>query len=103
MGLTECIETRHADGVTWRTYQTADGRIIETCELPIAVLSKFGPAAIQRQLEVWHRGQDLAKRRAKMDEMIRAGIRPAVAARELGVTDAAVRLRRKKLREDQGP
>lgn len=95
----KCLETRKRNGITHRRYQLEDGRRISTAEVPATVLREFGKKKLGEAMGKWERGEALRARRAKMKRLIAQGVKPTAIAHELGVTEQAVRIARKKMEE----
>lgn len=93
----KCLETRTKQGIRWRRYRLEDGRTMTTYEVPCSVLRSFPRAKLQAAIEAHDRGEQRRSRTHRIDELVRAGWKPAAIAHETGVTEAAVRLRRKVL------
>lgn len=94
----KCLETRRRkDGTKQRRYRTDDGRTIITIELPRAVLSRFSSKTVAEQMAAWQRGEAQRIRVRRMRQLIAQGVKPAAIAHELGVTEQAVRIQRKKM------
>lgn len=95
----KCLETRVRNGMRWRRYLTDDGRRLVTYEVPASILSQFGKARVQAELAKFQRGEDRRRRAQRMRQLILEGVKPTAIAHELGVTEQAVRLARKKIND----
>lgn len=97
----KCLETRTRKGMKWRRYRTDDGRTVTTYEVPTTVLSTVTSASrLTQALETFARGEQKRARAARMLALVREGVKPAAIAHELGVTEQAVRLARKRLNSE---
>jgi hypothetical protein len=94
----KCLETRRRDGMRWRRYRLPDGRTTTTYELPCSVVRGFGRQRIATGLEQFARAEKLRARGKQIDDLIRAGWKPAAVAHEVGVSETAVRYRRARMR-----
>lgn len=91
------LETRTRDGLKTRRIELPDGRRTLTIELPATVVRALGMGKVKAELAKWQRGEVIRARKARMVQLIREGVKPTAIADELGVTEQAVRERRKKL------
>lgn len=96
----KCLETRTRDGMRWRRYRTDDGRTVTTYEVPTAVMSHFGKGNLAGLIAAYQRGEARRQRTQRMRQLILEGVKPLAIAHELGVTEQAVRMARKKLHSE---
>ena len=99
----KCLETRtRADGLRRRRYRLDDGRTTVTIEMPMSV---FRALITNKRLAValvkFQRGEALRARGQRIDTLIREGHKPTAIAHEVGVSEAAVRLRRKIINQEK--
>lgn len=98
------LETRKTpDGLIRRRYEREGQQRLTTYEIPAAVLKSIGMKRVVEQMAAWERGEAQRKRTAEIDSLVKEGIKPTAIAHQLGVTDQAVRMRRKKLSETPPP
>lgn len=99
--MTRVLETREVvPGVRRRRYERADGTRYTTIEVPATVLRGVSSARqVEEALAAWHRGEAfralVAQRRARIEELLREGVKPTAIAHEVGVTEQRVRQVRK--------
>lgn len=100
IGQARVLDTRRTpEGLKRRRYELPDGRRVVTVELPLTVVRAIGMTKIRQHLDAWQRGEELRARGALIDQRIREGVKPEAIAHEFGVTSAAVRMRRQRMRE----
>lgn len=89
-------QTEPLPGMTWREYQTPDGRKIQTAELPLTVVRGImGSKRVAEVLEIWHRGeqqrQDRVRKHARVRELLEEGVKPLAIAHETGYTETRIK------------
>lgn len=97
------LETRTlGPGVKRRRYERSDGSRYTTVEVPLTVLRSLGGAKrLEETVAAWHRGEQsraVSKtRRARIETLLRQGVKPTAIAHEVGVSEQRVRQIRKSL------
>lgn len=92
------IETRTTkDGMTRRRYERDGLPRLTTYEVPETVMRSVGFKSVREYMAAWNRAEVLRLRGIEIGKRIADGIKPAAIAHEFGVTEQAVRIRRKKL------
>lgn len=93
-------------GLVFRRYRLADGREIETFELPATVARAMGMQRLHGLIDAWRRGQakreESARLLAAITERLAGGIKPLAIADELGCSEAYVRHVRARLESRHG-
>lgn len=81
------------NGAIRRRRRQPDGTVVITMEVPQAVLSQFGQAAVCRAMGAWKRGQDARARAALLRQQVlaRPDWKPTALAHEFGCTEQRVR------------
>ena len=81
------------NGVIRRRRVADDGLIVITMEVPKAVLSLLGRAALNRAMDTWRRGQETRVQAALLRQQVldRAGWKATAVAHELGCSETRVR------------
>lgn len=95
----KCLETRRRGGIKWRRYRTEEGAIIRTGEVPMEVLSELGPKRLAEALERAKRTEHRLRRKARAENLLREGWKPAAVAAEVGLSEAMVRRYRQHMRD----
>lgn len=93
------IDSRQRGALRYRTYKLADGRRVQTVEVPRTVLRTFSAKALNEAIARWQRGEARRERRALIEQRVREGVKPTAVAHELAVTEAYVRYVRDKIRK----
>lgn len=82
-------------GLVFRRYRLADGRTIETFELPATVVRALGMPKLHGLIDAWRRGEAKREQSAALLAAIKARlaqrIKPLAIADELGCSEAYVR------------
>lgn len=90
------LETRKTpDGMIRRRYERDGLPRLTTYEVPASVIRAIGRKRVAEQMEAWQRGEKQRVRTAGIDRLVMDGVKPAAIAHEFGVTEQAVRNRRK--------
>lgn len=89
------IRNQTEPGLVFRRYRLADGRAIETYELPATVVRALGMPKLHACIDAWRRGvarrEQSAQLLAAITARLAAGIKPLAIADELGCSEAYVR------------
>lgn len=94
----KCLSTRiGVDGLKRRRYLLEDGRRLTTLELPATVVAALGMSKARMHLAAWRRGEEQRARAQRIKALLEAGWKAVAIAREVGVSEAAVRQHRAKL------
>lgn len=94
----KCLETRARNGMRWRRYRTAEGAIVTTYEVPVAVLGELGAARLREALQRAEREITRRKRNARALTLLAAGWKPLAVGQEVGLCEAQVRRLRQKVK-----
>lgn len=82
-------------GLVFRRYRLADGRTIDTFELPATVVRAFGMPKLHASIDAWRRGEAKREKSAKLlaaiKDRLAQRIKPLAIADELGCSEAYVR------------
>lgn len=95
------LETREVvPGVKRRRYARSDGSRFTTIEVPLTVLRSLGGSKrFDAIVAAWRRGEqqreEARARRARIEELLRDGVKPTAVAHDVGVSDQWVRRVRK--------
>lgn len=94
------IRNEPEPGLVFRCYRLADGRTIETYEVPASVVRAVGLPKLHAAVDAWCRGEAKREQSAKLlaaiTERLALGVKPLAIADELGCSEAYVRQVRKR-------
>lgn len=100
------VKNQPEPGLVFRRYRLADGRTVETFEIPATVARGFGMQRLHAGIDAWCRGEEKRARSARLladiTARLDAGTKPTAIAHELGCTEAYVRAVRTPRKKPKG-